>query len=98
MRYIDSALLLREILYPAMEDFRLDIIIGSGAASNSANRFAKIYPYWGDNQAWVLSNPLRDRFGMHFDQFYNDLELSKIVFLLHQPSLKKEAKKRQVLR
>ena len=72
---------IEEILYPAMEDFRLDIIIGSGPAAQTVQidipRFTLI---GATTRAGMLSNPLRDRFGMHFRlNFYNDSELSKIV-------------------
>ncbi len=70
-----------EILYPAMEDYRLDIIIGSGPAAQTVKidlpRFTLI---GATTRAGMLSNPLRERFGMHFRmQFYNDSELAKIV-------------------
>jgi len=76
---------IEEILYPAMEDFRLDIIIGSGPAAQTVKielpRFTLI---GATTRAGMLSNPLRDRFGMHFRmQFYNQDELSQIV---HQAS------------
>lgn len=72
---------IEEILYPAMEDFRLDIIIGSGPAAQTVKidlpRFTLI---GATTRAGMLSNPLRDRFGMHFRlNFYNDSELSKII-------------------
>jgi len=70
-----------EILYPAMEDFRLDIIIGSGPAAQSVKidlpRFTLI---GATTRAGMLSNPLRDRFGMNFRMnFYNESELAEIV-------------------
>ncbi len=70
-----------EILYPAMEDYRLDIIIGSGPAAQSVKidlpRFTLI---GATTRAGMISNPLRDRFGMNFRmQFYTDNELAKIV-------------------
>ncbi|MFA7084505.1 MAG: Holliday junction branch migration DNA helicase RuvB [Arcobacteraceae bacterium] len=70
-----------EILYPAMEDYRLDIIIGSGPAAQTVKidlpRFTLI---GATTRAGMLSSPLRERFGMHFRmQFYNDEELAKIV-------------------
>ena len=72
---------IEEILYPAMEDFRLDIIIGSGPAAQTVKidlpRFTLI---GATTRAGMLSNPLRERFGMHFRmQFYSPEELSKIV-------------------
>lgn len=74
---------IEEILYPAMEDFRLDIIIGSGPAAQTVKidlpRFTLI---GATTRAGMLSNPLRERFGMHFRmQFYSTEELSKIVML-----------------
>jgi len=70
-----------EILYPAMEDYRLDIIIGSGPAAQTVKidlpRFTLI---GATTRAGMLSNPLRERFGMHFRmQFYNHEELAKII-------------------
>lgn len=72
---------IEEILYPAMEDFRLDIIIGSGPAAQTVKidlpRFTLI---GATTRAGMLSNPLRERFGMHFRmQFYTPDELCKIV-------------------
>ena len=70
-----------EILYSSMEDFRIDIIIGSGPAAQTVKidlpRFTLI---GATTRAGMLSNPLRDRFGMSFRmQFYNSDELSKII-------------------
>ncbi|MDD2450502.1 MAG: Holliday junction branch migration DNA helicase RuvB [Sulfurovum sp.] len=72
---------IEEILYPAMEDFRLDIIIGSGPAAQTVKidlpRFTLI---GATTRAGMLSNPLRERFGMHFRmQFYTPEELGRIV-------------------
>jgi Holliday junction DNA helicase RuvB len=72
---------IEEILYPAMEDFRLDIIIGSGPAAQAVKidlpRFTLI---GATTRAGMLSNPLRERFGMHFRmEFYNREELARIV-------------------
>ena len=66
-----------EILYPAMEDFRLDIIIGSGPAAQSVKvDLAKFTLIGATTRAGMISNPLRDRFGIHFRmQFYNENEL-----------------------
>jgi holliday junction DNA helicase RuvB len=70
-----------EILYPAMEDFRLDIIIGSGPASQSVNIDLPHFTIIGaTTRAGMISNPLRDRFGMHFRlQFYEQHELAQII-------------------
>lgn len=72
---------IEEILYPAMEDFRLDIIIGSGPAAQTVKidlpRFTLI---GATTRSGMLSNPLRERFGMHFRmQFYTSDELATIV-------------------
>jgi Holliday junction DNA helicase RuvB len=70
-----------EILYPSMEDFRLDIIIGSGPAAQTVKidlpRFTLI---GATTRAGMLSNPLRDRFGMSFRMnFYTPEELARII-------------------
>ncbi|HIM94789.1 MAG TPA: Holliday junction branch migration DNA helicase RuvB, partial [Campylobacterales bacterium] len=74
---------IEEILYSAMEDFRLDIIIGSGPAAQTVKidlpRFTLI---GATTRAGMLSHPLRERFGMHFRmQFYSAKELAEIVHL-----------------
>ncbi len=70
-----------EILYSSMEDYRIDIIIGSGPAAQTVKidlpRFTLI---GATTRAGMLSNPLRDRFGMSFRmEFYTPEELSRIV-------------------
>lgn len=70
-----------EILYSSMEDFRIDIIIGSGPAAQTVKidlpRFTLI---GATTRAGMLSNPLRDRFGMNFRmQFYSSDELARII-------------------
>lgn len=72
---------IEEILYPAMEDFRLDIIIGSGPAAQTVQiDIPKFTLIGATTRAGMLSNPLRDRFGMHFRlNFYNDEELGLII-------------------
>ena len=70
-----------EILYSSMEDFRIDIIIGSGPAAQTVKidlpRFTLI---GATTRAGMLSNPLRDRFGMSFRmQFYSSNELAQII-------------------
>ena len=72
---------IEEILYPAMEDFRLDIIIGSGPAAQTVQiDLPKFTLIGATTRAGMLSNPLRDRFGMHFRlNFYNDEELATII-------------------
>ena len=72
---------IEEILYPAMEDYRLDIIIGSGPAAQTVQiDLPKFTLIGATTRAGMISNPLRDRFGMHFRMnFYNHTELAKIV-------------------
>ncbi|BAF69486.1 Holliday junction branch migration DNA helicase RuvB [Nitratiruptor sp. SB155-2] len=72
---------IEEILYPAMEDFRLDIIIGSGPAAQTIKiDLPKFTLIGATTRAGMLSSPLRDRFGMHFRlQFYTPQELAQII-------------------
>lgn len=72
---------IEEILYPSMEDFRLDIIIGSGPAAQTVKiDLPKFTLIGATTRAGMISSPLRDRFGMHFRlQFYEDDELAKIT-------------------
>ncbi len=72
---------IEEILYPAMEDFRLDIIIGSGPAAQTVKiDIPKFTLIGATTRAGMISSPLRDRFGMHFRlQFYSKEELAKII-------------------
>ncbi len=70
-----------EILYSSMEDFRIDIIIGSGPAAQTVKIDLPRFTLVGaTTRAGMLSNPLRDRFGMNFRmQFYTTEELAKII-------------------
>ena len=72
---------IEEILYPAMEDFKIDIIIGSGPAAQTIQiDIQKFTLICATTKAGMISNPLRDRFGMHFRlEFYTQSELSKII-------------------
>jgi Holliday junction DNA helicase RuvB len=72
---------IEEILYPAMEDFRLDIIIGSGPAAQTIKLDLPKFTLIGaTTRAGMISAPLRDRFGMHFRlQFYSGEELGSII-------------------
>ncbi|MDP9138494.1 MAG: Holliday junction branch migration DNA helicase RuvB [Pseudomonadota bacterium] len=70
-----------EILYPAMEDFQLDLIIGEGPAARSVRiDLAKFTLIGATTRTGLLTTPLRDRFGipMRLD-FYTDDELLDIV-------------------
>lgn len=70
-----------EILYSAMEDYRLDIVIGQGPAARTMQiQIAPFTLIGATTRSGLLSNPLRDRFmaHLHFDFYHHD-ELSKIV-------------------
>ena len=70
-----------EILYPAMEDFQLDLIIGEGPAARSVKiDLAKFTLVGATTRAGLLTNPLRDRFGIPIRlNFYSIAELEQIV-------------------
>jgi Holliday junction DNA helicase RuvB len=70
-----------EILYPAMEDFQLDLIIGAGPAARSVKiDLAKFTLVGATTRAGLLTNPLRDRFGIPVRlNFYTEAELELIV-------------------
>ena len=70
-----------EVLYPAMEDFAIDIMIGKGASARSIRLDLPKFTLVGaTTRAGLLSAPLRDRFGvMHHLEFYNQKELTIIV-------------------
>ena len=70
-----------EILYPAMEDFQLDIIIGQGPSARTVKLDLPRFTLVGaTTRAGLLSSPLRDRFGVISRlEFYTDEELAFIV-------------------
>ncbi|HET7681340.1 MAG TPA: Holliday junction branch migration DNA helicase RuvB [Xanthobacteraceae bacterium] len=70
-----------EILYPAMEDFQLDLIIGEGPAARSVKiDLSKFTLIGATTRAGLLTNPLRDRFGIPVRlNFYSETELEQIV-------------------
>jgi holliday junction DNA helicase RuvB len=70
-----------EILYPAMEDFQLDLIIGEGPAARSVKiDLARFTLIGATTRAGLLTNPLRDRFGIPVRlNFYSEPELEEIV-------------------
>jgi holliday junction DNA helicase RuvB len=70
-----------EILYPAMEDFQLDLIIGEGPAARSVKIDLAAFTLIGaTTRAGLLTNPLRDRFGIPVRlNFYSESELEEIV-------------------
>ncbi len=74
--------LVEEALYPAMEEFKLDIVIGEGPSAKSIKLDLPHFTLVGaTTRAGLLTSPLRDRFGIigHLD-FYTTEELEKIVF------------------
>jgi Holliday junction DNA helicase RuvB len=70
-----------EILYPAMEDFHIDILIGQGPSARSMKLDIPRFTLIGaTTRAGLLTSPLRDRFGMSFRlDFYTPDELSIII-------------------
>lgn len=70
-----------EILYPAMEDYQIDIIIGEGPAARSIKLDIPPFTLIGaTTRAGLLTSPLRDRFGIVLRlEFYDDADLAKIV-------------------
>jgi Holliday junction DNA helicase RuvB len=70
-----------EILYPALEDFQIDIMIGEGPAARSVKLDLQPFTLVGaTTRAGMLTNPLRDRFGIVARlEFYNAAELQRIV-------------------
>lgn len=70
-----------EILYPAMEDFALDIVIGKGPGARSVRLSLPRFTLIGaTTRVGLISSPLRDRFGLiHRLEFYNNDELLKII-------------------
>ncbi len=70
-----------EILYPALEDYQLDIMIGEGPAARSVKIDLPPFTLVGaTTRAGMLTNPLRDRFGIVTRlEFYNHADLSTIV-------------------
>jgi len=70
-----------EVLYSAMEDFKLDIVIGKGPAARSVRLdLPKFTVIGATTRAGALAGPLRDRFGMHHRlEFYTPEEIEKII-------------------
>ena len=70
-----------EILYPALEDFQIDIMIGEGPAARSVKLDLPPFTLVGaTTRAGMLTNPLRDRFGIVARlEFYTAEELTRIV-------------------
>jgi Holliday junction DNA helicase RuvB len=72
---------IEEILYPALEDFRLDIIVGQGPAARTLTLDLPTFTLVGaTTRTGLLTTPLRDRFGMTFRlEYYEPSELATIV-------------------
>ena len=89
---------IEEVLYSAMEDFRLDIIIGSGPAAQTIKiDIPKFTLIGATTRAGMISAPLRERFGMQFRlNFYTSDELAKIVQIA-AVKLNKECEKNAAL-
>ena len=73
--------IIEEYLYPAMEDFRLDIMLDSGPSARSVNLPLKHFTLVGaTTRSGLLTSPLRDRFGLHYRlDLYNEKEIIKIL-------------------
>ena len=73
--------MIEEVLYPAMEDYQLDIMIGEGPAARSVKLDIPPFTLVGaTTRAGLLTSPLRDRFGIvQRLEFYSHQELTKIV-------------------
>src|SRR5690606_19607262 len=73
--------IVEEILYPALEDYQLDIMIGEGPAARSVKLDLPPFTLVGaTTRAGMLTNPLRDRFGIISRlEFYTAEELTRIV-------------------
>ena len=73
--------MVEEVLYPALEDFALDIVVGKGPAARSIRLDLPRFTLVGaTTRTGLLSGPLRDRFGVVFRlQYYTSDELASIV-------------------
>src|SRR5215203_3854843 len=73
--------IVEEVLYPAMEDFQLDIIVGQGPSARTLKLELKPFTLVGaTTRTGLLTSPLRDRFGAHFRlEFYDENELALIL-------------------
>ncbi|MCE9529918.1 MAG: Holliday junction branch migration DNA helicase RuvB, partial [Planctomycetes bacterium] len=70
-----------EFIYPAMEDFRIDIVLGDGMNARTISMTLKRFTLIGaTTRSGMLSSPMRDRFKMHEHlEFYSVEELSRII-------------------
>ena len=72
---------IEEILYPALEDFRMDIVVGQGPAARTLSLDLPPFTLVGaTTRTGLLTTPLRDRFGMTYRlELYEPVELTRIV-------------------
>ena len=72
---------IEEFIYPAMEDFRIDIILGEGINARTISMKLKRFTLIGaTTRSGMLSGPMRDRFKMHEHlEFYSEAELSQLM-------------------
>ena len=70
-----------EFIYPVMEDFRVDVVLGEGMSARTINLSLKKFTIIGaTTRSGMLSGPLRERFGMHEHlEFYDTDELARII-------------------
>jgi Holliday junction DNA helicase RuvB len=75
------ARVVEEILYPAMEDFELNIVVGKGPGARTMKLAVKPFTMVGaTTRSGLLSSPLRDRFGQHYHlDFYTHSDLTQII-------------------
>jgi holliday junction DNA helicase RuvB len=75
------ARVVEEILYPAMEDFELNLVVGKGPGARTMKLAVKPFTMVGaTTRSGLLSAPLRDRFGQHYHlDFYSHDELAQII-------------------
>ncbi|MCB1189880.1 MAG: Holliday junction branch migration DNA helicase RuvB [Leptospiraceae bacterium] len=94
---------LEEILYPAMEDYKIDILIGEGISAQSVQIPLNLFTLVGaTTRTGMLSEPLRNRFGIQLRlDYYSDEDMEKIVnrsarilnIIIHQDATKEIAKR-----
>jgi Holliday junction DNA helicase RuvB len=70
-----------EFIYPVMEDFRVDVVLGEGMSARTINLPLKRFTIIGaTTRSGMLSGPLRERFGMHEHlEFYDAADIAKII-------------------
>ena len=89
---------IEEILYPALEDFRLDIIVGQGAGARTLTLDLPPFTLVGaTTRTGLLTTPLRDRFGMTFRLGYSIVEADRALATT-DPEAPPEERVRQALR